>query len=48
MFDSRELDVGAMEETVLNNASGYGRIFAHCGGLAEAAAEALKRAGDRL
>ena len=45
MFDSRELDVGAMEETVLNNASGYGRIFAHCGGLAEAAAEALKEQG---
>ena len=42
MFDSRELDVAGMEETVLNNASGYGRIFAHCGGLAEAAAEALK------
>ena len=45
MFDSRELDVAGMEETVLNNASGYGRIFAHCGGLAEAAAEALKEQG---
>ena len=45
MFDSRELDVAGMEETLLNNASGYGRIFAHCGGLAEAAAVALKEQG---
>ncbi len=45
MFDSRELDVAGMEGTVLNNASGYGRIFAHCGGLAAAAAEALKEQG---
>ena len=45
MFDSRELDVAGMEETVINNASGYGRIFAHCGGLAAAAAEALKEQG---
>ena len=45
MFDSRELDVAGMEETVLNNAYGYGRILAHCGGLAEAAAEALKEQG---
>ena len=42
MFDSRDLDVTAMEETEINDASEFGRIFAHCGGLATAAAEALK------
>ena len=31
-----------MEEDVLDNASYYGRIFARCGGLSDAVAEALK------
>ena len=42
LFDSRDLDLCAMEESTLNDASGYGRIFAHAGGLSEAAAQALK------
>lgn len=45
MFDSRELDVAALEEQPLDNASYYGRIFARCGGLADAVAEALKEQG---
>lgn len=46
MFDSRELDITSMEESELNDASGFGRIFAHCGGLAAAAAEALREQGS--
>lgn len=46
MFDSRDLDVTSMEETEINDASEFGRIFAHCGGLATAAAEALKEQGS--
>lgn len=46
MFDSRDLDVESMEESQLNDASEYGRIFAHCGGLATAAAEALHEQGS--
>ena len=46
MFDSRDLDVENMEESQLNDASEYGRIFAHCGGLATAAAEALHEQGS--
>ncbi len=45
LFDSRDIDPTTLEETDLNNASYYGRIFAHCGGLSEAAAEALKEQG---
>lgn len=46
MFDSRDLDVESMEESQINDASEYGRIFAHCGGLATAAAEALHEQGS--
>ena len=46
MFDSRELDIASMEESELHDASGFGRIFAHCGGLATAAAEALREQGS--
>ena len=42
MFDSREFDIANLEEDVLDNASYYGRIFARSGGLADAAAQALK------
>ncbi len=42
LFDSRDLDITSMEEGVLDNASYYGRIFARCGGLADAVAEGLK------
>lgn len=45
LFDSLDLDIPTMEEGVLDNASYYGRIFARCGGLSDAVAEALKEQG---
>ena len=42
LFDSRDLDLHAMEEDVLDNASYFGRIFARSGGLSDAVAEGLK------
>lgn len=45
LFDSRDIDITELEEKPLDNASYYGRIFARCGGLAEAVAESLKEQG---
>ena len=45
LFDSCDLEINDMEEGVLDNASYYGRIFARCGGLADAVAEGLKERG---
>ena len=45
LFDSRDIDLTALEEGVLDNASYFGRIFARCGGLSEAVAEGLKEQG---
>ncbi len=45
LFDSRDLDITTLPEGVLDNASYYGRIFARCGGLADAVAEGLKEQG---
>ncbi|MGM9636415.1 MAG: 4Fe-4S dicluster domain-containing protein [Eubacteriales bacterium] len=45
LFDSRDLDITTLEEGVLDNASYFGRIFARCGGLADAVAEGLKEQG---
>lgn len=42
LFDSRDLDVTALEEDVLDNASYFGRIFARSGGLSDAVAQGLK------
>lgn len=42
LFDSRDIDITTLEEGVLDNASYFGRIFARCGGLADAVAQALK------
>ena len=42
LFDSRDIDLTALEEEVLDNASYFGRIFARSGGLSDAVAEALK------
>ena len=41
LFDSRDLDITTLEEGVLDNASYFGRIFARCGGLADAVAQGL-------
>ncbi len=45
LFDSRDLEITELEEDVLDNASYFGRIFARCGGLADAVAEGLKEHG---
>ncbi|MEG2206552.1 MAG: 4Fe-4S dicluster domain-containing protein [Clostridia bacterium] len=41
-IDSRDLNLSTLAEGVLDNASFYGRIFARCGGLSDAVAQALK------
>ena len=45
LFDSRDLEITELEEDVLDNASYFGRLFARCGGLADAVAEGLKEHG---
>ena len=42
LFDSKDVDITSLGEDVLDNASYFGRIFARCGGLSDAVAEALK------
>ncbi len=51
LFDAREIDLESLEESDVDSASfggasPFGRIFARCGGLAEAVAEALKEQGE--
>ena len=46
LFDSREIDITALEESVLDEASYFGRIFARCGGLAEAVEQGIKEHGN--
>ena len=45
LFDSREIDITVLPEDVLDNASYFGRIFARCGGLADAVSEGLLEQG---
>lgn len=45
LFDSKDIDITTLKEDVLDNASYFGRIFARCGGLADAVAEGLKEQG---
>ena len=47
LFDSRDFDLSSFEEGVLDNASYYGRIFARCGGLADAMKEGLKEVFEK-
>lgn len=42
LIDAYGIDLTSMENSPLDNASYYGRIFARCGGLSDAVAEALK------
>ncbi len=42
MFDSRNIDITALDEDVLDNASYFGRIFARSGGLSDAVEQGLK------
>ncbi len=45
LFDSRDIDITARPEDVLDNASYFGRIFARSGGLTDAVAQAIKEQG---
>ncbi|MBE6692989.1 MAG: 4Fe-4S dicluster domain-containing protein [Ruminococcaceae bacterium] len=45
LFDSRDIEITELEESALDNASYFGRIFAKCGGLAEAVSQSLKEQG---
>ena len=42
LFDSRDIDITALDEGLLDNASYYGRIFARSGGLTDAVRQGLK------
>lgn len=46
LFDSKEIDITALEEDVLDNASYFGRIFARSGGLSDAVKQGLKEHGN--
>ena len=46
LFDSKDIDITTLPESVLDNASYFGRIFARVGGLADAVAQALKEHGE--
>lgn len=46
LIDARDIDASSLEESELNHASYYGRIFARAGGLTEAVKEALKEQGS--
>ena len=45
LFDSKDVNITELGEELLDNASYYGRIFARCGGLADAVQESLKEQG---
>ena len=45
LFEARDIDITALEEAPLDQASGYGRSFAHSGGVSAAVAQALKERG---
>ena len=42
LFDSKDIDITALEEDVLDNASYFGRIFARSGGLTDAVKQGLR------
>jgi iron only hydrogenase large subunit-like protein len=45
LYDSRDIDITTLAESELNDASYFGRIFARCGGLADAVKQGLKEEG---
>ncbi len=45
LFDSRDIDITELPEEELDSASYFGRIFARCGGLAEAVKEGIAESG---
>ena len=46
LFDSRDIDITTLDDTALDNASFFGRIFARSGGLTDAVNQAMKEHGD--
>ncbi len=48
LVDSREIDTKALEETPLDEASFFGRIFARSGGLSDAVVQAMKENGSEF
>ncbi len=48
LFDSRDVDLTALSETKLDEASYFGRIFARCGGLAEAIQAGISERGSNF
>ncbi len=46
LFGAKEIDLQQLEETPLDNASEYGRIFARSGGLVEAVRESIIEQGE--
>ena len=46
LIDMRGINLAELEDSPLDNASYFGRIFARCGGLSEAVQEALKERND--
>ena len=46
MIDAKDINMASLEESALDTASYYGRIFARSGGLCEAVKEALKEQGS--
>lgn len=45
LFDSRDFDITTYEESALDNASYYGRLFARSGGVTDAVVQAMKENG---
>jgi len=45
LLDSKDIDCTTLEESTVDNASYFGRIFARCGGLADAVREGLQEQG---
>ena len=48
LFDSRDIELSELEESDLNQASYFGRVFARSGGLTEAMAQGLKEHGSDM
>ena len=48
LFDSRDIDLSLLEDSDLNQASYFGRVFARSGGLTEAMEQGLKEIGSEL
>ena len=48
LIDSRDIDPTKLEESPLDNASYFGRIFARVGGLSDAVVQALKEQGSEF